>query len=344
MLLGLRGTGKTVLLNRIETMAEASGFLSGFIEAQEKEDFLRSLVTRLANILRQLSLKAKAQQAIVGALRILKGFSVKWSVTKGDVGIAYDPDPGKGDSGVLEIDLTDLLVAVGHAAKSVERGVVLLVDEVQYLKRDELSAIIVAFHKVSQKQLPVVFFGAGLPSIAALAGNAKSYAERLFVYPAIGPLSEEAASHAIRQPIETEEERIEPAAIAEIVRQTRGYPYFLQEWGFHAWNVAAQSPITLADTKRASTEALSRLDEGFFRVRLDRLSPREKDYVRAMAGLGDGPYKSGDIARVMGAKSAALGPLRASIIQKGMIYSPAHGDIEFTVPMFADFLRRTLAI
>ena len=180
-----------------------------------------------------------------------------------------------------------------------------------------------------------------MPQIAALSGDAKSYAERLFNFPQIGALDSEAATAAIRQPVEEEGERIDDAALAGIFRATLGYPYFLQEWGYQAWNAAGASPIIEADVATASVNALRRLDAGFFRVRLERLTPKEREYVVAMARLGPGPYRSADVADALGESIQSLGPRRASIINKGMIYSPAHGDIAFTVPMFDDFLRRT---
>lgn len=179
-----------------------------------------------------------------------------------------------------------------------------------------------------------------VPQIAALSGEAKSYAERLFIYPAVDALPVNAASEAIEEPINDEGENIEPSALMAIVAKTKGYPYFLQEWGFQAWNAAAQSPITEADVARAAEAALKRLDEGFFKVRFDRLTPKERDYVIAMAKLGSGPYRSSDVAEVLGEKLTSLGPRRATIIAKGMIYSPSHGDIAFTVPMFDEYLKR----
>ncbi len=217
----------------------------------------------------------------------------------------------------------------------------LLIDDVQYLSDKELAALIVAIHRVNQKQLPIMFFGAGLPQIAALSGDAKSYAERLFDYPPIGPLDPVSARAAIRQPIETEEESISDEALELIVKKTEGYPYFLQEWGYQAWNIADRSPIQVDDVESASKSALRQLDDGFFKVRLDRLTPKEREYVVAMAQLGKGPYRSADVADKLGEAITALGPRRSKIISKGMIYSPAHGDIDFTVPMFDDFLRRT---
>jgi hypothetical protein len=218
----------------------------------------------------------------------------------------------------------------------------LLIDEVQYLAESELSALIVSIHRVNQKQLPIMFFGAVLPQIAALAGDAKSYAERLFDFPGVGPLDESAAVAAIRKPIVDEGESITDEALDAIVKQTERYPYFLQEWGYQAWNTADNSPIDTEDFESATTAAFKRLDEGFFRVRFDRLTPKERDYVIAMASVGNrGPYRSSDVAEVLGLSMQKLGTRRAGIIHKGMIYSQAHGDIDFTVPMFADYLRRT---
>jgi hypothetical protein len=249
---------------------------------------------------------------------------------------------GDADSGSLESDLPELLVAVGVAARQAETPVALLIDEVQYLSETDLGALIVSVHKISQKSLPVVFFGAGLPQLAGLAGEAKSYAERLFDFPEVGPLTDSAASEAVAAPVRREGAAILDEALSEIVQRTRGYPYFLQEWGFHAWNVSPSSPITAADARVASVKALAALDRGFFRVRLDRLTPRERDYVRAMAELGPGPHRSGAIARKLRLGVTAAGPLRDKLIKKGMVYSPQHGDTAFTVPMFDEFMRRSM--
>jgi hypothetical protein len=246
------------------------------------------------------------------------------------------------DSGILENDLPELLMLVAEAAQAADTAVAVLIDEVQYLDTEDLSALIVSVHKIGQRQLPLIVFGAGLPQTAALAGEAKSYAERLFDYPAIGPLEPADAARAIQEPIRGEGEEIDSAALAEIVRQTEGYPYFLQEWGSHAWNEAPVSPISEADVSRATAKALEALDRSFFRVRFDRLTPREKDYMRAMAELGPGPHRSGDIANLLGVKVTSMGPLRSGLIAKGMIYSPQHGDTAFTVPMFDSFMRRSM--
>ena len=341
ILLGLRGTGKTVLLNKVERLAETHGHLTAFIEAPEEKSLADLLYPKIHQVLRKLSIIESAKTKAHSAMRALRGFASAFKVTIGDVSISVDPEKGTADSGILEFDLSDLFVRTGEAAMSGGKAWTLLIDEVQYLPKSELAALIVAIHRVNQKQLPIMFFGAGLPQIAALSGDAKSYAERLFNFPTVGPLDESSASAAIRQPIEQEGAAISDTALRTIFSRTEGYPYFLQEWGYQAWNMAKASPLTIQDVRNASSIALRRLDEGFFRVRFDRLTPRERAYILAMASFGKGPYRSSDVAAVLGGTAQAWGPLRAKIIHKGMIYSPGHGDIAFTVPMFEDFLRRS---
>lgn len=340
MLLGLRGVGKTVLLNKIEEMAEGMGHLTSFIEAPEDRSLSELLVPKLNQILRKLSLTAQAKAKTHEALRALRSFASAFKLSYGEVTLSVDPEVGVADSGDLESDLPELFVRVGEAAKAAGKGWTLLIDEVQYLRSNDLAALIVALHKISQKELPVLFFGAGLPQVAALSGDAKSYAERLFHYPAVGPLLQNDAKAAIRQPVENEGERISDDALDEIFLKTQGYPYFLQEWGYQSWKIAQGAQINLADALQAADEATRRLDDGFFKVRFDRLTPKEREYVIAMAKLGAGPYRSSDIAAALGETHQSLGPRRAQIISKGMIYSPSHGDIAFTVPMFNDYLMR----
>jgi hypothetical protein len=343
ILLGLRGTGKTVLLNRIEEIAADIGHVTSYIEAPEDQTLGQLLYPKLHQALRRLSTVESAKAAAVRAMRALRGFASVLKIKIGDVSIAVDPEPGVADSGIIENDLVDVFVRIGEAARAAGGAWTLLIDEVQYLKPGELAALIVALHRCAQKQLPVLFFGAGLPQLAALAGEAKSYAERLFDFPPVGPLDELSARAAIRQPIEDEEESISDDALDEIISKTEKYPYFLQEWGFQAWNAADGSPIGLADIHEASKRALKRLDAGFFRVRFDRLTPKERSYVLSMAKLGKGPYRSGDVAEKMGETIQSLGPCRAAIIRKGIIFMPQHGDVDFTVPMFDAFLRRNFS-
>ncbi|WP_321366942.1 ATP-binding protein [uncultured Celeribacter sp.] len=340
MLLGLRGTGKTVLLNKIETLAEERGYFTSVIEAPEDRDLADLLYPRMQQILRRLSAIETAKEYAFNAMRALRSFASVFKVEVGDFSLSVDPDPGVADSGNLEYDLSDLFGAIGLAARSAGKGWCLLIDEVQYLSERDLSALIVAIHRINQKQLPVIFFGAGLPQLAGLSGDAKSYAERLFSYPFVGALPEQAAKQAIRGPIMEEKEEIKDNALGRIFELTEGYPYFLQEWGYQSWNCADSSPIDESDISQATDIALTRLDEGFFQVRFDRLTPKEREYVIAMAKLGKGPYRSSDVAEKLGEAPSKLGPRRAQIISKGMIYSPKYGDIDFTVPMFDDYLRR----
>ena len=340
MMLGLRGTGKTVLLNSIENLADELGYLTSMIEAPEDRSLTDLLYPKIQQVLRKLSLVESAKDKVFKATRALRSFATAFKISMGDFAVSVDPSEGTADSGNLEYDLQDLFVAVGDAAKAAGKGWCLLIDEVQYLKSDELAALIVAIHRIGQKQLPVIFFGAGLPQLAGLSGDAKSYAERLFSYPKVGPLDHVSAEKAIRGPISDEGEDITEAALAKIIDVTQGYPYFLQEWGYQSWNQAQISPIDANIVTEASEAALKRLDDGFFQVRFDRLTPKEREYVVAMAELGRGPYRSSEVAEQLGEAPKTLGPRRAQIISKGMIYSPQYGDIDFTVPMFDDYLRR----
>ncbi len=341
ILLGLRGVGKTVLLNKIGQIARDLGYLEVKLEAPETQRLAAYLAPSLKSTLIRLSRSEKAKELTGQALGALRGFANAFKISIGEFEFEVSEGP-VADSGNLEIDLAALLVSVGRAAKAADATVIILVDEIQYLNEDDLRSLIVAFHMISQESLPIVMFGAGLPQVAGLAGDAKSYAERLYDYPAVGALSAEAAGEAIRRPLADEGVGIEDDALAEIVAVTGGYPYFLQEWGKHAWQVADDSPIELNDVKQASVDATEALDKNFFRVRFSRLTPREQEYLRAMAELGAGPHRSGEIAALMGRKVESLGPLRSGLIGKGMIWSPSHGDTAFTVPLFDEFMKREM--
>ncbi|QKY12116.1 ATP-binding protein [Janthinobacterium lividum] len=341
--LGLRGVGKTVLLNAVEAMANERGHLTSSIEAPESKPLGELLLPRVHQVLRKLSLIDNAKGKAYEALRALRSFAAVFNFEYGDMSISVDPEVGVADSGDLENDLPELFVRIGEAAKAAGKAWTLLIDELQYLSQKDLAALIVSLHKINQSELPVLFFGAGLPQVAALSGEAKSYAERLFHFPEVGALSEVDAKAAIRQPVNEEGAVIDEGALTEIFLKTKGYPYFLQEWGHQSWNLAVGDTITLHDARQAEATTLKRLDEGFFKVRFDRLTPKEREYVIAMARLGNGPYRSSDVADALGESAQSLGPRRAQIISKGMIYSPSHGDIAFTVPMFNDYLTRNLA-
>lgn len=344
LLTGLRGVGKTVLLTEMNRMAEQSDYTTIFIEAHENKSLVALLAPHLRALLYKLDRIQGTKESVRRGLAVLKSFVSSVKITFGDVPIGLDINPEKGtaDSGDLEIDLPDLLTVIAEAAQERKAAVALLIDEVQYLKEKELSALIMAMHRMQQRQLPLVLVGAGLPVLARLAGDSKSYAERLFSFPNIGPLESEDASRALTRPAEEEEAKFESDAVDAIVTLTEGYPYFIQEWGYQAWNHAGSSPITLEVVQNSTEETLKRLDDNFFRVRFDRLTPSEKTLLRAMADIGRGPYPIADIADKLGLKVGSLSPRRAKLIHKGMIYSPTHGDLDFTVPLFDDFLRRAI--
>ena len=344
LMVGLRGVGKTVFLDRVRENAEGNGTCTLRIEAPEGRWLPSFLAPQLRVALLKLSNREAAKELVQRALRGLAGFVSALKVKYNDieVGLDFQPEPGLADNGDLELDLQELLEAVGEAAKSDGTCVGIFADELQYVNEDELAALITALHRTSQRQLPVVMMGAGLPQVRGRMGRAKSYAERLFEFPEIGPLTSDDAKLAIAKPAEAEGVEIEPAALDAIVSRTQCYPYFLQEWGKQVWDVAVKSPISTSDVKIASDLAAAALDESFFLVRFDRLTPSEKKYVRAMAQLGPGPHRSGDVAAVLKRQVSALAPTRSQLIGKGMIWSPSHGDTAFTVPMFDEFMIRIM--
>ncbi|MCP5529344.1 MAG: ATP-binding protein [Opitutaceae bacterium] len=344
LLTGLRGVGKTVLLNEIERLALKTSYRTVNVEAHEAKSLAALLVPPLRKLLFELDRVAGAGDKAKRGLAVLKGFMDGVKVSLGDLEIGLDIDPEKGtaDSGDLESDLPNLLVAVAEAAEERRTPVALLIDELQYFSERELSALIMAMHKMQQRQLPMVLIGAGLPILPRLAGESKSYAERLFSFPDIGALTEPDANKALQDPTQAVGVKFEPTALQEVFRLTQGYPYFIQEWGYQAWSHAAASPITLQVVQDATPSVIQRLDEGFFRVRFDRLTPGEKKFLRAMAGLAPGTRHSGDIASALGVKINSIGPARASLINKGMIYSPAYGEMAFTVPLFDEFMIRAM--
>ena len=273
----------------------------------------------------------------------MQAFAATFKVKVGDVGVEIKPPKGTADSGDLDQDLTDMLVILGEAAKDRNASIALFIDEIQYIKQTEMAALLAGLHRVGQLNLPVMLFGAGLPQVVGFSGTAKSYAERLFFFEEIGALSKKDARRAIVDPIEEENASINRNAVDEIFKQTLGYPHFLQEWGYHSWDEADTSPITVADVKNATPMALGTLDDGFFRVRFDRLTPAEKNYLRAMAELGPGPHRSGDIAAKLARAVEQVAPIRARVISKGMAYASSHGHTGFTVPMFDAYMKRVMA-
>jgi len=345
---GLRGVGKTVLLNRIREMAEQKSFETVLIEVHEDATLPALLVPPLRKILLKLDMGKHFSEKTKRGLRILRSFigsfKTKFKVGElAEVELGVDAERGQADSGNLESDLPDLLLAVAEAALDCSTSVCLLLDELQYLSEREFGALIMALHQISQRNLPLLLMGAGLPHILGLAGKSKSYAERLFSFPALGPLSAEAATIALQEPAIARSSRFTDEALSEIIKLTEGYPYFLQQWGYEAWNAADSTPITAEDVAAATIRAIRQLDESFFRVRFDRLTRREKEFLFAMLAVGGSHQRSGEIAEKMGVKANAISPLRSTLIRKGMIYSPSYGDAAFTVPFFDSFLERQLA-
>jgi len=341
---GLRGVGKTVLLNKVRLDATATGIHAVTIEAPENRSLPAALAPALRASLLRLSRTEAAKEFGGKALRALGGFVKALRLKYNDIELGVDlpSEAGLADSGDLDHDMTELMVVVGQAAKEQGTAVVLFIDEIQHVPEEQLASLIMALHAASQAQLPITMVGAGLPQLLGQMGDAKSYAERLFEFVHVDKLDLQNAEAAVRVPAERERVTYTDDAIREIVLKTGGYPYFLQEWGKHAWDVADKSPISLDDAQEATARALAELDASFFRVRLDRLTGAEKTYIRAMAELGPGPHRSGDIAACLGRKVESVAPTRSSLIRKGMIYAPNHGDTAFTVPLFDEYMRRAM--
>ncbi len=342
---GLRGVGKTVLLGQFRTKALAKDWVVVELEVSKNDDnnFRRDIGSKLRTALFELSPKAKWTDRFKHAAGVLRSFNV--SVDPGGTwtaGLGVEAAAGFADHSDLAMDLTDVLIAIGEAAQERARGVVLLLDEVQFLSKAQLEAVIQALHKMVQRKLPVTMVGAGLPQIAELAGDAKSYAERLFKFPAIGNLSPTDARAALSTPALEEGVEFMPDAIKMAIDVTEGYPYFLQELGYAVWTVAANSPIRAEDIAEAIPGYESKLDESFFRVRFDRATELQRAYLRAMAALGSAPQKASDVADVMGRTSQNLGPTRAELINMGLLYTPEHGYAAFTVPQFDKFVLRAI--
>ena len=344
LMTGLRGVGKTVLLNRIARDAEGSGIVTVRLEAPEDRPLPDLLAAPLRAALIKMNRLAAAGDAAKRALQALAGFvcAMKVSYQGFELGVELGGEQGLADSGVLDQDLGDLLCAAGAAARDQRTALVLFVDELQYVEERQLGALIAALHQAAQHELPVTLLGAGLPQLVARTGDAKSYAERLFSFAEIGPLDAAAAATAIEAPANRLNVAYTSAALDAIARHTQRYPYFLQEWGKNSWDCADKSPITAQNVKVATQQAVAELDAGFFRVRFDRLTPSQKRYLRAMATLGGGPHRSGAVARVLGKPVRSVAPTRAKLIAKCMIYSPAHGDTAFTVPLFDRYLKRVM--
>ncbi len=344
LMVGLRGVGKTVLLDQMRNDAEQAGLHTLRLETPEDRSLPALLAPQLRLALLRLSRIESAKQFAQRGLAALTGFVCALRVRYQDieVGIDAEAEPGLADNGELEGDLAALLEQVGRAAAKADTALILFVDELQYVEEDQFAALIAALHRCAQQKLPISMVGAGLPQLRGRAGRAKSYAERLFDFPEVGPLKRSEAFDAIAKPANARQVEFERAALEQIFDRTQGYPYFIQEWAKQAWDHAEHSPISERNVSEASVRTIAELDESFFRVRFDRMTPLEKRYLRAMAELGAGPHRSGDIADALQRKVSALAPTRSSLIHKGMIWSPNHGDTAFTVPLFDEFMRRAM--
>ena len=343
---GLRGVGKTVLLNRISLDAEARGIASVRMEASEGRSLPSLLIPALRSTLLRFSRGGALKDNVLRGMKALAGFTRALKVKYQDIELSIDieSETGLADSSILEMDLSDLLSTLGKTAIERNTAIVLYIDELQYVPKDQLASLIAALHNTAQEQLPVAMIAAGLPQMIGRTGDAKTYSERLFEFAHIDRLDNSDAHKALTVPAENEGVFYSADAISDILRQTEGYPYFLQEWGKHSWEIADNSPIQIEDTRHATVTALAELDASFFRVRFDRLTPSQKNYMRAMAELGPGPHRSGDIANMLNRKITTVAPTRNSLISRGVIYSPSHGDTAFTVPLFHDFMKRIMPL
>jgi len=340
MLTGLRGVGKTVLLNEFEHLADARGYFHEHIEVSEDGELPPRLAAAFRRVLLSMDARRRIGERVHRALGILKAFTIR--LPDGvELNIDVDPVHGPADSGDLATDLAGLFVELGEVARDHGTGVLITIDELHYVKLATLEALVMGLHRATQLALPITVAGAGLPSLATLTGEAKSYAERIFTFPVIGSLTGDQPLEALEVPAADEEVRWAPEALTRVVEVTGGYPYFLQEFGKQAWDVA-EGPhlITLDDVERSIPVATAELDDGFFRVRTGRTSDPERAYLRAMAELGPGPVRSVEVAELLGKKATALGPTRDGLLKKALCFSPRWGEIDFTVPMFDAFMKR----
>lgn len=342
IIIGLRGVGKTVLLGEFLNKARERDWTTVDAEITKHEDFGRRMALLARRALLQVAPRARWKERGRRAAQVVRSFQLtinpegELSASLGDV----DPLEGIADSGSLAEDLTDVFVAIGEAAQEQGSGVVFLFDEVHFLRLQELEALIAALHKTVQRSLPVTFVGAGLPQLPELAGEAKSYAERLFKFPMVGSLPEPEALTALVDPAAENGVTYEPGAAEAIVKYTEGYPYFLQEYGSIVWDQGREGTISRADVEEAQELVEAKLDGSFFKVRAERTTDLELQYLRAMAELGPEPQQARDVAALLERTSEQLGPTRARLIDKGLLYTPGFGLAAFTVPQFDRYMRR----
>ena len=343
---GLRGVGKTVLLNEFCSIAQRHDWVYQQLEATRDLDLPRIMEDRIRIALLQLSAGRRLADRVRRALGVLKSFKIRWNLPEGgEVEAGIQPTPGRADTGILQEDLADLFIEVGECARDRGAGVLITIDESQYLRPDQLRPLLMGLHKVSQRQIPFMVVSAGLPSLPALVGKARSYAERLFAFVNINSLQPREAATALTVPADEHNVTWDTDALDRMVEQTAGYPYFLQEFGKQAWNFATgPGRITLQDVQYSIPTAVQALDAGFFSVRFDRTTRTERNYLAAMASLGPGPHPTREIASRMGRTTPQVSTQRNSLIGKGLCYAPRRGFVAFTVPMFDQFVRRRMSL
>lgn len=343
---GLRGVGKTVLLNKLEEIAIDEGWATSFDEVRRGDDFRALMARALFSMIRQLDARGKTRRTIAQLKSAFASFSATLT-SEGSLqfGVEVRPARGIADSGHLETDLVDIFAELGRAAAEAETGAAILLDELQLADRTGLEALVAAIHRANQKALPIAVVAAGLPTLPSALADAKTYAERLFSFPRLGALGTPDARDALILPAHVQDVEYTDDALALMLDRAKGYPYFLQEWGRGVWDAAATNPITPADVEAGASGVERKLAQDFFSVRLARTTPAERRYCAAMATLGDGPQESAAIAEAIGYSGVrAASALRASLIEKGVIYSVGRGELDFTVPRFAAFLREHPAI
>lgn len=345
ILTGLRGVGKTVLLARFGEIARTGHWEPIELEAAKCDDgrFRQGVFTHLKAALLRLSPRPRWSEPDRRAAAVLTAFGAQAEQACA-FGVAWDVTPaeGSGDSGDLDMDLADVFIAIGEAARAHDRGVVLLIDEAQFLARSQLEALVHAVHATTQRHLPITWVGAGLPHLAELTGEARSYADRLFTFPIVGPLGPDDVREALTEPARLEGVAFEDEAVQRVIEITGGYPCFVQELGAQSWSIADGDLVRCADVELAQDAYDARLDSWFFRLRLDRATPLQTAYLRAMAELGPAPQKAADVARLMGRESTQVGPIRAELIDLGLLYAPEHGYAAFTAPDFDRFMLRVV--
>lgn len=337
---GLRGVGKTVLLNYIETLADEMDLPSEYMEIAERDrSFHSQMALHIYKLINRLSLLKNIESHIKKALSILKAFTIKYGCD--DISIEVNPANGISDTGNLANDMTELFLALGVIAQKQNKGVVLFIDEIQYIKDDEFEALMEAIHRTNQKNYPIVIFSAGLPKIAKIAGDVKSYAERLFDFIEIDSLNNEEAKLALIEPAKRFQINYTDEAVNKIIEITQGYPYFLQEYGKWVWECKKEeSIIDIKIVNKAYDKFEQSLDKAFFKVRHDRATAREIEFMTAMVACEKLPCSTKEIANIMGESIQAISPLRAQLIHKGFIYAAKRGEVDFTVPQFDKYLKR----